>query len=82
MSVDDWARREADSARGPDIWTPAYDPTPERQAYFEGIVHAFSALLSDEAVRAMQTQLVNSEQPYIPGHELYAALQAAVDAVT
>lgn len=74
MSVDDWARREADKA-----W--AWEE-PAATAYVQGIVHAFSAFLSDEAVRAMQTQLINSEQPYIPGHELYAALQAAIDAVT
>ena len=90
MSVDDWARREADSARGPDIWTPAYDPTPERQAYFEGIVHAFSALLSDEAVEAAARSLHDGYAPlsgsFQPnsGWERQArtAIQAAVDAVT
>lgn len=83
MSVDDWARREADSARGPDIWTPAYDPTPERQAYFEGIVHAFSALLSDEAVEAGAQLLAG---PFKPNDDernwARQIVQAAIDAVT
>lgn len=81
MSVDDWARREADFARGPDIWTPAYDPTPERQAYFEGIVHAFSALLSDEATMGA-VDLLREAGHDIGGVAWRAALQAAIDAVT
>lgn len=87
MTVEDWARREADSARGPDIWAPTYDPTPERQAYFEGILHAFSALLSDEAVEAAAEALMRAEANMEPVQDVWAsdaraALQAGIEAVT
>ena len=74
MTTDVWARQEADKAY-------PFDSDSD-MAFQGGIVHAFDALLSDKAVRAMQTQLINEEQSYIPGHELYAALQAAIAAVT
>jgi len=48
MSVEDWARRKAVSRM--DI---APDMTPAEASEFSwGIVHAFSALLSDEAITA------------------------------
>ena len=50
MSVEDWARREADRVRRADDTTLTYDM--EEDAFAAGIVHAFSLLLSDEAVGA------------------------------
>lgn len=79
MSVEDWARREATrrlNAVGSDV-TPA-----EASEFGDGIVHAFSALLSDEAVEAGAGCI---DDPEVPGEaaELFrSALQAAVDAVT
>ena len=95
MSVDDWARREADAARCPDIWNPDYNPNIERQAYFEGIIHAFDALLSDDAVEAAATDywkasmedLDVDEQPTAEELQQFLwatriVIQAAIDAVT
>lgn len=60
MSVDDWAREQAEEcipagkafgSRPPSV------PHVERIRFADGIVHAFSALLSDEAVEAVQKEL-------------------------
>ena len=47
MSVDDWARQEAASV---------YLCKENREAHASGIVHAFDALLSDEAVEAAEDE--------------------------
>jgi hypothetical protein len=50
MSVEDWAREQARENR-PFKITPA-EATVWEWGHFEGIVEAFSALLSDEAITA------------------------------
>lgn len=86
MSVEDWARREAERAfDGVHIFTA--------HGFQLGIVHAFSALLSDKAVEAgAQAQSARagdglwSDQPegrrIAFRRDFRAALQAAVTAVT
>jgi hypothetical protein len=82
MPVEDWARRKAVSRM-----VIAPDMTPAEASEFSwGIVHAFSALLSDEAVEAAARAIWE----YTPEkHEksweygpMRAALQAAINAVT
>lgn len=86
MSVEDWARREAEGAfDGTHIFTA--------HGFHLGIVHAFSALLSDEAVEELAEHLYDSQTATTGkyqtsffkerwGSVARAALQAAVDAVT
>lgn len=87
MSVDDWAREQAEEcipagkafgSRPPSV------PHVERIRFADGIVHALSALLSDEAVEAAARVKVPENFPLDKMHiaEARAALQAAVDAVT
>ena len=78
MSVEDWARRTAREM----ISDHAGD-SAERVRFVDGIVHAFSALLSERAEIAAGKVIAG----YFPGHEVTfhlvrAALQAAVTAVT
>lgn len=54
MSVDDWARREA-----ADQWPEEEHEGRNRSVFAHGIVHAFSALLSDEAVEAAAAVIPN-----------------------
>lgn len=87
MSVDEWAREQAEEcipaikafgSRPPSV------PHVERIRFADGIVHAFDALLSDEAVEAMVRQwweLRESGPANLPV-AMRAALQAAIDAVT
>lgn len=79
MSVDDWARREA-----ADQWPEDEHEGRTRSVFAHGIIHAFDALLSDEAVEAMVREwweLRESGPAHLPV-AMRAALQAAVDAVT
>lgn len=92
MSVEDWARREAESIReaggdidGTEVARLDYDM--EVDAFAAGIVHAFDALLSDEAVTAVFQNIDGLDTEYrLDEDEMRdrarAALQAAVDAVT
>ena len=70
MTVEDWAQREA----GEIYWAQEANGL----AFQRGIVHAFSALLSDEAVEAAWWQMPGE----VTKEHARAALQAAVDAVT
>lgn len=78
MSVEDWARREAKKRnRSPRLGIAAIHNT----AFEAGIVHAFSALLSDKATIAGVRSL-DAGGFSITERAFRAALQAAVDAVT
>ena len=84
MSVEDWARREAEREYKD---APAIDVMIHECAGFQvGIVHAFSALLSDEAVEAAARAMWEYEpEKYEKSWEygpMRAALQAAIAAVT
>ena len=73
LSVEDWARREAAREYGEDNNRPTY--------FADGIVHAFSALLSDEAMMGA-VDLLRGWGYDIGGITWRAALQAAIAAVT
>lgn len=76
MPVEDWARREGQRYATGGI----YD---ERgQAHADGIVHAFSALLSDEAVEAAAKAHAFAPGGVYSNYSMRAALQAAVRAAT
>jgi len=86
MSVDDWARERAERqiesieevVRG--TWAEVPDYELRRESFAGGIVHAFDALLSDEAVENIAVLL-----PVAPDQRMNlarAALQAAIAAVT
>lgn len=80
MSVDDWARREV--LKDAEDWPVDYEAEAGAgNAFMRGIVHAFDALLSDEAVEAAARSL--SGTAVWSGYEddACAALQAAVRAV-
>lgn len=82
MSVEDWAEREAARQYGENNNRPIY--------FADGIVHAFSALLSDEAVEAVIISIRGMGPDTLdraPAEdwdiaEARAALQAAITAVT
>lgn len=87
MSVDDWARREAEREYGEG------HTDPEGYGFEAGIVHAFDAFLSDEAVGAaaelfytIQTGTVGkyhtSTYKETWDASARAALRAAIAAVT
>ena len=96
MSVEDWARREAEEhiegieeiVRGE--WAKTEDLELKRDLFADGIVHAFSALLSDEAVEAVIISIRGMGPDTLdraPAEdweiaEARAALQAAITAVT
>lgn len=99
MSVDDWARREAEReiesieevVRG--TWEKSPDFEVRRESFADGIVHAFDALLSDEAVNAAKEAGIRaldgceqiedtSGNLFDVGDAISDALQAAIDAVT
>lgn len=90
MSVDDWARREAERQYPADAkGLIGAVQIERREAHADGIVHAFSALLSDEAVEAAARAVCDEHNA--GAFERYrdtwlvegrAALQAAIDAVT
>ena len=90
MSVDDWARREAER-RYPATWKDRgrTDRDDERDAFSEGAGALADALLSDEAVEAACDNLLDwanltvleARRPdYLA--DVRSALQAAIDAVT
>lgn len=77
MSVDGWAQEQG-------AYMTGYD-SPEREPFAQGIVHAFSVLLSDEAVEAAALAIGDDcceEHFRVDRGTARAALQAAVDAVT
>ncbi len=78
MSVDEWARREAE--REASLYVPVAAPFV-LAAVQDSLLRAFDALLSDEAVEAAATVMADSEDT---GSTDCArrALQAAVEAVT
>ena len=63
MSVEEWAREQAEEridsvyevVRG--TWVDAPDHELRRESFTDGIVHAFDALLSDEAVEAAALEM-------------------------
>ena len=79
MSVEDWARREAKKR----FVDQNIESRSARIGYRRGIFHAFSALLSDEALHAMAVEVF---APHLPNNAdvrlMRAALQAAITAVT
>lgn len=88
MSVDDWARRKAEK-RFPLEWAseraetwgepPIYNDS--RESYADGLIDAFSALLSDKAVEAARIALAaRGFDVWESGARI--ALQSAVRAVT
>lgn len=80
MSVDDWAYREAERAAYP--YHPLVAPLVTATVY-DSLLHAFSALLSDEAVEAAAKVLAGDFEPDAGElHETRLMLQAAIDAVT
>ena len=95
MSVEEWARERTEK-RYPDGWSD--DDTRvrlAREGVQYGIVHAFDALLSDEAVEAAARGHVEyragrayneaehlATRSEVEVKAMRAALQAAVDAVT
>lgn len=81
MSVKDWARREAERRYPTSRFssTESHRETQIHQADMrEGIVHVFSALLSDEAMLAAWVKMPTGSMP----SDARAALQAAIEAVT
>lgn len=91
MSVNDWARQEAERQYPALVRREyeSYDDFEERlnehdaaaDAYADGIVHAFSALLSDKAMMGA-VDLLRGWGYDIGGITWRAALRAAVAAVT
>lgn len=84
MPVEDWARREAARRYPTSRFSSAesHRETQVHQADMQaGIVHAFSAFLSDEAVVAAQGLLAERGM-WIALNNLHDALQAAISAVT
>ena len=78
MSVEGWAQREAER-------TFESGDEGSAEVFAEGIVHAFSALLSDEAVEAAALAIGDDcceEHFRVDRGTARAALEAAVDAVT
>lgn len=65
MSVEGWARREADRIRREDGATLTYDM--EEDAFAAGIVHAFDALLSDEAVSSAEAEMMKHGRDLVLG---------------
>lgn len=81
MSVDDWARLEM--AEDAADWYVDYEAEAGAgNAFMRGIVHAFSALLSDEVVEAMGNAYHATALGQPTGDVMRALLQAAVRAVT
>lgn len=84
MSVEDWARREAEKkypTPGPVDWNVGASVAVERNNFADGIVHAFSALLSDEAWDFLP-RWNDEEGESITRAQAIRLVQAAVDAVT
>jgi len=80
MSVEDWARREAEISY-PEK-KKGYMVSPLRRAFREGAVHAFSALLSDEAVEAAAREFCDGTEPdYAELDNARLGLQAAINVV-
>lgn len=92
MTIDEWARREAEEvipAGGAFGGRPPSVPHAERIRFADGIVHALNALLSDDAVEAAADQMLQwanlsvfeARRPdYLT--DVRTAIQAAIDAVT
>lgn len=88
MSVEDWARREAEEhiegieeiVRGE--WAKTEDLELKRDLFADGIVHAFSALLSDEAVEAAAVEMFGPVWFEDERQKARQMLQAAIAAVT
>lgn len=78
MTVDDWARRESARVVGGSLTLKV-----DRVRFRQGIVHAFDALLSDEAVEAAAEVFTGMSKPNAEERDwTRRMLQAAVRAVT